>query len=119
MSLATNVEVRVDLHLGIERRGFGQIPDVLFDIEGLLDDIESGDGGFAGGGREEAGKDAHGGGFSGAVFAEKTHDFALRYFEGNILDSDMACVSLGQTFDFNHMYISFDGRSAETVTTGA
>ena len=71
---------------------------------GLFEHVETGHGRLARGGREEAGEDAHGGGLAGAVLAEKTHNLALAYFEGNVLDRDMTRVSLGQTFDFNHSY---------------
>src|ERR1019366_5504126 len=53
-----------------------------------------------------------------AVLAEKTHNFALGYLEGNVLDRDMTCVSLGQAFDFDHISM-FDGRRYQTVTCWA
>ena len=97
-------EVLADIHFRVERRGLRQVADVLFDVERLIDDIETGHAGFAFGGREEAGEDAHRGGFAGAVLAEETDDLSLIHFKGDVVDRDMACVSLGQTFDFNHMY---------------
>ena len=77
----------------------------LLDLERLLEDIETGDAGLSRGGREKAGEDAHRRGFPGAVLAEESDDFALAHFEGNVFDRDIACVSLGQAFDFNHIVI--------------
>ena len=73
----------------------------------MLEDIETGDTHFARAGREKAGQDAHRGGFSGTVLAEESDDFALAHFEGNVFDSDVTCVSLGQAFDFNHNGYTF------------
>ena len=95
-------KIIADLHFRIERRGFGQVADVLADVERLLNDIETGHAGFARSRGQEAGEDAHRGGFSGAVLAEKPNDFALADFEGNVFDRYIASVSLGQTFDFDH-----------------
>ena len=55
------------------------------------------------GGREEAGEDAHRGGLAGAVGAEKADDLSFFDFEGDVVDSDSTGVSLGQTFDFDHI----------------
>ena len=101
-SCADEVEVFVDLHFRVEGRRFGQVADALLDFEGLFEDVEAGHVGRAGGGREEAGEDAHGGGLPGAVRPEEAHDLPFFHFEGDVVYRDSASVSLGQTFDFDH-----------------
>ena len=54
-------------------------------------------------GRQEAREDAHGGGLPGAVWPEKAHDLPLFDLERDIVYSDSAGVSLGETFDFDHI----------------
>ena len=93
--LADESEVFDDLHFGVKRRGFGQVADALLDLLRVLQHVEAGDGGLAGRGREEAGEDAHRGGFPGAVRAEEADDLALFHLEGDVVYGDSTCVSLG------------------------
>ena len=95
LELADEGEVLDDLHLGVEGRGFGEVADALLDLLRVLQHVEAGDGGLAGGGREEAGEDAHRGGFPGAVGAEEADDLALFHLEGDVVYGDSTCVSLG------------------------
>src|ERR1039458_10458445 len=55
---------------------------------GILEDIEPGHGGGAGGRRKEASEDPHGGGLAGAVRPQKTDDLALLHLEGNVVRSE-------------------------------
>ena len=86
---------------------------------GFLEDIEPGHGGGARGGWQKAGQDPHGGGFAGAVRPQKADDLALLHLEGNVVHSDSAGVSLGQTLYFDHSLIpdktntvAIEGRAA-------
>ena len=56
------------------------------------------------GGRQEAGEHAHRGGFAGAVRPQEADDLAFFYFERDVVDSDVAGVSLRQPFDFDHRF---------------
>ena len=85
-----------DLHFRVKRRRFGQVTDAFLHFDGVFEDIEAGHAGGAGGGRQEAGEHAHGGGFTGAVGPEKAYDLALFHFEGDVVYSDSTSVSLGQ-----------------------
>ena len=98
-------EVSGDLHFRVERGRFGQVADAFLDLERLLEDIETGDACLSRRGRKKAGEDSHRRGFPGAVLAEESDDLALTHFEGDVFDRDIASVSLGQAFDFNHMYM--------------
>ena len=94
LELADEVEVLADLHFRVERRRFGQVADALLHLHRLLHDVEAGDIAVPAVGRQEAGENAHGGGFPGAVRAEEADDLPLFHFKGDIVDSDVACVSL-------------------------
>ena len=80
------IEIGVHGHVGIERRIFWEIADAAADFDRIGVDIEAGDACGAAGGGHEARQDAHRGGFPGAVGTEKTEDFALIYFEGDMID---------------------------------
>ena len=58
--------------------------------------------GRACGRRQEAGEHAHGGGFAGAVGAEKSDDLSLSHFKGDVIDGSRAGVPFGKIFDRNH-----------------
>ena len=98
-------EICGDLHFRVERGSFGQVADAFLDLDGLLEDIETGDAGLSRRGRKKAGEDAHRRRFPGAVLAEESDDLALTHFEGDVFDRDIASVSLGQAFDFDHSVI--------------
>ena len=105
------LEVLANLHVGVKRRRFGQVADAALHVHRLLQDIVAGD--VRGSGRrgQEAREDPHGRRFTGAVRAEESDDLSLLYFKGNIVDSDVACVSLRQAFHLDHiersLYVCF------------
>ena len=61
------------------------------------------------GGRHEAGQHAHGRGFTGAVGPQEPHDLPFFNLERDVIDRDIAGVSLGKSFDFDHM--KYSGRA--------
>ena len=95
LELADEIEVLGDLHLGVNRRCFRQIPDPLLDLHGVLEHVEAGDIGRSRRGRQEAGQDPHGGGLPGAIGPEEADDLPLFDFKGDIVYGDRAGVSLG------------------------
>ncbi len=74
----------------------------------LLGDGDSADFGIAGGGRQEAGDHAHGGGLAGAVGSEETEDFAFFYREREIVHSEFGSELFGEVFDFDHGGVVFE-----------
>ena len=104
LSWPTKVQVLDDLHFRVERRRFRQVADALLDLHaGCSSTSKPATLAVAGRGREEAGQDAHRGGLPGAVGAEEADDLALFHLEGDVVYRDRACVSLGKTFDFDHI----------------
>jgi hypothetical protein len=82
----------------------------------LLEDIEAVDARLSLRGRKKAGEDSHRRRLPGAVLTEEANNLALTHFEGNVLDRDVACVSLSQAFDFDHNF--FDGLRAKMLPGG-
>src|ERR1019366_8459102 len=74
-------EVLDDLHFWVQRRGFGQVADAFLDLHRVLQHVETGNRGFAGRGREEAGEDAHRGGLTCPVGTQEADDLALFHLE--------------------------------------
>ena len=101
---ADELQVVADGHVGIEGGRFGQVADALLDFERLFEDVEARHVRRSRRGWQEACQDAHGGGFSGAVRTQETYDLALGNLEGNVVDGDSACVSLGKAFDRYHSW---------------
>ena len=58
------------------------------------------------GGRQKAGQNAHGCRFSGPIWAQKADDLSLFDLERDVVYRDIASVSLGETFDFDHIVLS-------------
>ena len=71
-----------------------------------VEDIQARHAHRAGGGRQEAGQDAHGGALARAVGAEQADDLAAPDREGDIRYRGVARVALGQVGDFNHQIIA-------------
>jgi hypothetical protein len=108
-------EIGGHLHFRVKRGSFGQIANAFLDLERLIEDIETGYAGLSRRGRKKAGEDSHRRRLPGAVLTEEADDLALAHFEGDVLDGDVARVSLGQAFDFNHIDISFDEKCVQTL----
>jgi len=81
--LGSKGEEAVDGHVCVGRGILGEIADHPFGGDGIIDDIMSAHGDFAGGGGYEAGDHAHGGGLSCAVGAEEAEHLAALNGEGN------------------------------------
>jgi hypothetical protein len=73
---------------------------VAANVHGIGGDVETSDAGDAGRGGHKSGEDAHGGGFAGAIGAEKAEDFAFVHGEGNVIDGGLIAVGLGEIFYF-------------------
>ena len=94
-----------DLHLRVQRRDLGQIPDPLLHIHGVSGHIESGHLGAPFGGRQKAGEHAHRGSLARAVGTEKAHDLALLDFKRHVVHGERARIALRQAFDFDHKFL--------------
>jgi hypothetical protein len=99
---ATEIEVFLDLHLGVERDVLRQVAEVLADLLGLVKDVEPVDRRAAAGRRHVAGEDLQRGRLPRAVGAEEADDLPLLYFEADAVDGQRLSVSLGQLSNSNH-----------------
>ena len=104
LELAHEAQVFGCLHLRIKRRSFGQIADSLLHLERLCENIEACDRRGAGGGRKEAGENAHGGCLPRAIGAKEANDLALFYGEGDVIDCNRARVPFCNVFDYDHRW---------------
>src|SRR5262249_14618447 len=91
-----------DAHLGGEGAVLRHVADAAAHLEGVPEDVEAVDGGGAGSGRQEAGKDPHGGGLAGAVGPEEADDAAARHVEGDVADGGVVAVELGESVNVDH-----------------
>ncbi len=86
---------------GIKGELRGQVAHEPLDGRRLRPAIQAGDGGAALRGTQEAHQRADGGGFAGAVGAEKTEDFTLLDLKGQIKNAAAATVVLRQAAGLN------------------
>src|SRR5208283_29053 len=98
-------QIRIDAHIGVERRIFRQVSDSLPRFERIFENVEVVDYYGARGGRHEAGDDPHGAGLAGAVGAEEAENRTAVGIEGHVADRDEVAVNLGQMPYFNHSVI--------------
>ena len=105
--LGDELEVPAHRQLRVERRGLGQVADLLLRLEGRLEDIEAADLRLARGRRHEASEDLHRGRLAGAVGPQKTDDLALGDAEAERVDRDAVAVALGEVADFDHRHDRF------------
>ena len=102
LQFADKCQVFLHLHFRIHRRSLRQIADALLHFDRLLEHVEAGHGGAAFRRRKEAGQNAHGRGFPGAVRSEKADDLALLHFKRNVIHRERAGVSLREALNCNH-----------------
>ena len=102
LELAAEFQVFADAHVVVERHVFRHVADFPTGIDGFAENVEAGDGGGAGGGREVAGEHPEGGGLACAIGAEETDDFALGDGEVDPADRFMAGVALSKLIHFDH-----------------
>ena len=89
-------------HVVVERSGLGEVADLAFGLFGVVDHGDAADFDAAGGGGEEAGDHAHGGGLSGSIGSEESEDFALVDGEGQVVDGHFGAKAFGEIFNVNH-----------------
>ena len=70
------IQVFGHLHVLIDAEKVGHVTDDVPHGVGLADDIVAQDSGGAGGGRQEGGQDAQGGGLAGAIGADEAEEIA-------------------------------------------
>ncbi len=109
LELGAEFQVFPDAHVLVERDVFRHVADFAAGLDGLAEDVEAGDGGGAGGGRQVAGEHPQGGGFARAVGAEEADDFAAGHGKGDAADRFVAGVSFGELRDFDHEYCGCRG----------
>src|ERR1700733_9203573 len=99
---AAVIEIFANFHLAIERDVFGEIAEVFAHLFGLMEDVETVDGGAAAGWGEIAGEDFEGGGFACAVGAEESDNLSPGDLEGDMIHRQGLTVCLGQLSNRNH-----------------
>lgn len=93
-------------HVIVQRVVLRHIPDAAAHFVGLRKNIQPGHPHGAGSRRQVAGQDAHRGALARPVGAQQTHDFAPPDREGDVRNSRIARVALGQVGDFDHQVIA-------------
>ena len=88
-------EVKVGSH------GLGDDADDFADVVGMACDVDAVDGGLTGGDGDEGGEHADEGGFSGAVGAEESEDFAVVDVEGEGIDGGEVAEAFGEVLDID------------------
>src|SRR5437588_763088 len=88
-------------HARVERWLGGLIADQPLDLHRLLPAVQPGDARRARVGAQQRHEQANGGGFARAVGAKEAKHLALFHLEGDIGNTTLAAVALGQTLDFD------------------
>ena len=100
------MQVLADGHFRIQGRRLGQIARPALGLEGLVEDVETGDPGMAFGGRQVAGQDAHRRGLAGPVGAEEAQNLAGFDLEAQVVHGRERPVALGHVLHFDHAAFS-------------
>src|SRR6185369_6870935 len=87
---------------GVQRRAFGHIAECAPGGARRLGDVVSGDANAATGGPQKTGQDAQRGALAGAVWAEKTDDFAFPDRKRQVTHRDHGAVVFGEVRGFDH-----------------
>ena len=109
------VEESLHRHVGVSRGVFREVAEEAFGGDRIGGDVKAAHGNLAGAGGNEAGDHAHGGGFAGAVGAEKSEHFPPLDGKGNIIDGQFGAERLAQIFNFNHSKFSDIGRAGPAL----
>src|SRR5262249_51291457 len=96
------IQVFRDTHVTIEWNIFRHVAEVCAGLEGLFENVKAGDARAAGSRRHETRQDAHRRGFAGAIWPQKSHDFALANLEIQILDGGLTSVTFCQILNRDH-----------------
>ena len=91
-------------HMLIEVGAFGQVGDLLLDVNiagGLAEDTDG-----AGAGEDQAKQGLDGGRLPGAVGAEEAEDLALIDIQADVVDGDDAAVLLDEMVDLNRLRVA-------------
>ena len=104
-------------HVAVEWDVLRQVADAPAHLHAVCEDIVAGDDGAAGSGRHEAGEDAHGSGFAGAVWAQEPGHLAGPGLEGDVPDGAHVAITLAQVFNFDHGLV-FLRRALQRVAGG-
>src|SRR5207253_6093026 len=105
------VQVFGDAHLRVERAVFGHVADPLARLDRLPENIDAVDRGFAGRGREEPRQDAHGRRLARPVGPQEPDDPPRRHVKGNVTNSGIVAIVLGQLADVDHGRFSWLSRA--------
>ena len=97
-------------HVEVERDIFRQVADVLARFEGLGKNIEPRDAGPSGGGGQVACEHPHRGGFSGAIRAQESHDFALLHGKVDTVHCGDGTEAFRELFDLDHEAVNLNAR---------
>jgi hypothetical protein len=93
---AIEEEVFGDGEVGIEGEFLGHVSDAALDGFGIANNVKAEDRGRTGRGFEDAAEHADDGGFTGAVGAEQTEDFAALDGEGDVVNGDELAEAAGE-----------------------
>ncbi len=100
--LGGEVEETAHRHVGVGGRVLGQVTDQAFGRDRVALDVVATYADLAGGRRDEAGDHPHGGGFAGAVGAEKPEHLPAFDAERNVVHRPLCAEIFAQILNFNH-----------------
>jgi hypothetical protein len=100
-------------HVRVRRRILRQITNQPLGGNWILHHIETSYADSAGGGRDESGDHSHGGGLTGAVWAEEAKDFAAIDRKRYAVDGAFGAEPFFQILNFNHILSPERKRTAE------
>jgi hypothetical protein len=106
LQLGAKPQILPHPHLRMQRIVLRHVADAAANLPRVRENIQARHARRAGGGRQEAGEDAHRGAFARAVRAEQADDLAAPDREGKIRYGGVARVAFGQVLNFNHQLVA-------------
>ena len=100
--VVNKIQIFLDRHFEIERRGFGKKTDLFLHGERMLENIQPVHHSTSRRGGEISREDIHRCGFSRAVRTEKANDFAFFDFKADVVYGIAFAVLFCQMFHFYH-----------------
>ena len=107
LQLCDVIEIASHRHLGVNRRGFGQVAHGSASGQRIAENVVPRDRSAAFRGRNEAGEDPHGRGLTRAVRPEEPHHLAGAHRERDIVQGEQVTVPLDEApcFDLRRLLI--------------
>ena len=102
-------------HVAIAGRAFRQVADLPLGLQGLSLNIATENAHPPAAGGEKTAEHLHGGGFTGAIGAEKTQHLARLHLKRQVIDSRVLSKTFTQVVYFNHGLYPRDQRPSHAA----